>query len=72
MASLVLLEQQGHTGWFLRTPTLRSGGLKLSKTVRQMRLFIFHVRSIRYIDRLHPLWIMPQTIDKPNENWVCL
>ncbi len=46
MASLVLLEQQGHTGWFLWTPTLRSGGLKLSKTVRQMRLFISNIELI--------------------------
>ena len=55
MASLVLLEQQGHTGLFLRTPTLRSGGLKLSKTVRQMRLFILNIKLISFISKHHPL-----------------
>ena len=48
MARLVLLEQQGQTGWFLWTPTLRSGGLKLSKTVRQMRLFISNIKLLSF------------------------
>ena len=44
MTCLILFGQWGHAGAFPKTPTLRSGGFKLSYEIRQTRLsnFIFH------------------------------
>ena len=44
MTCLILFGQWGHAGSFPKTPTLRSGGFKLSYEIRQTRLsnFIFH------------------------------